>query len=29
MTTIDPPVPPPFTGEDFAARMRRVVELWW
>ena len=26
MTTIDPPVPPPFTGEDFAARMRRVVE---
>ena len=27
MTTIDPPVPPPFTGEDFAARMRRVVEL--
>jgi len=26
MTTIDPPVPPPFTGKDFAARMRRVVE---
>ena len=26
MTTIDPPAPPPFTGEDFAARMRRVVE---
>src|SRR6478609_9902819 len=26
MTTIDPPVPPPFTGEDFAARMRRVIE---
>ena len=26
MTTIDPPVPPPFTSEDFAARMRRVVE---
>ena len=25
MTTTNPPVPPPFTGEDFAARMRRVV----
>jgi Xaa-Pro aminopeptidase len=26
MTMIDAPVPPPFTGEDFAARMRRVVD---
>jgi len=26
MTTIEPPVPPPFTSEDFAARMRRVVD---
>jgi Xaa-Pro aminopeptidase len=25
MTMTDPPVPPPFTNEDFAARMRRVV----
>jgi Xaa-Pro aminopeptidase len=25
MTTINPPVPPPFTNEDFVARMRRVV----
>ena len=25
MTTTNPPVPPPFTKEDFAARMRRVV----
>jgi Xaa-Pro aminopeptidase len=26
MTTANPPVPPPFTREDFAARMRRVVD---
>ena len=25
MTTTDPPVPPAFTNDDFAARMRRVV----
>ena len=25
MTTANPPEPPPFTNEDFAARMRRVV----
>ncbi len=25
MTTTNPPAPPPFTNEDFAARMRRVV----
>ena len=25
MTTADPPVPAPFTNEDFAARMSRVV----
>jgi Xaa-Pro aminopeptidase len=25
VTTINPPAPPPFTNEDFAARMRRVV----
>jgi len=25
MTTANPPEPPPFTSEDFAARMRRVV----
>src|SRR5688500_6054367 len=23
--TVNPPVPPPFTSDDFAARMRRVV----
>jgi Xaa-Pro aminopeptidase len=26
MATINPPVPPPFTSEDFARRMRRVVD---
>ena len=27
MTTTNPPAPPAFTSDDFAARMSRVVEL--